>query len=120
MIQAHIEKQLLEDACNDAASRAERQAEMVNIPNSVVERALEECIQRFSDVSFNECLIYQAMVTRHDYNKDESYIGLTDNTFKTPYNGHTNGFQNETYRNATALSNYIWTLKDKKISYSLK
>ena len=27
-------------------------------------------------------LIYQATVTRHD-NKDESYIGLTDNTFKT-------------------------------------
>ena len=28
-------------------------------------------------------LIYQATVTRHDNNKEESYIGLTDNTFKT-------------------------------------
>ena len=34
-------------------------------------------------------LIYQATVTRHDNNKEESYIGLTDNTFKTRYNGHT-------------------------------
>ena len=28
-------------------------------------------------------LIYQATVTRHKNNKDKSYIGLTDNTFKT-------------------------------------
>ena len=65
-------------------------------------------------------LIYQATVTRHDNNKEESYIGLTDNTFKTRYNGHTSSFQNEQYRNATTLSNYIWTLKDKNINYSLK
>ena len=64
-------------------------------------------------------LIYQATVTRHD-NKEESYIGLTDNTFKTRYNRHTNSFQNEQYRNATTLSNCIWTLKDKNINYSLK
>ena len=69
-------------------------------------------------------------VTRHDNNKEqqgrarnnkeESYIGLTDNTFKTRYNGHTSSFRNEQYRNATTLSNYIWTLKDKNINYSLK
>ena len=58
-------------------------------------------------------LIYRATVTRHDNNKEESYIGLTDNTFKTRYNGHTSSFRNEQYRNATTLSNYIWTLKDK-------
>ena len=28
-------------------------------------------------------LMYQATVTRHKNNKDKSYIGLTDNTFKT-------------------------------------
>ena len=49
-------------------------------------------------------IIYQATVTRHDNNKDKSYIGLTDNTFKTRYNGHINSFRNEKYRNATALS----------------
>ena len=65
-------------------------------------------------------LIYQATVTRHDNNKEESYIGLTDNTFKTRYNGHTSSFRNEQYRNATTLSKYIWTLKDKSINYSLK
>ena len=65
-------------------------------------------------------LIYQAIATRHDNNKEESYIGLTDNTFKTRYNGHTSSFRNEQYRNTTTLSNYIWTLKDKNINYSLK
>ena len=40
-------------------------------------------------------LIYQATVTRHDNNKDETYIGLTDNTFKTRYNGHTKSFRHE-------------------------
>ena len=59
-------------------------------------------------------------MTRHDNNKEESYIGLTDNTFKTRYNGHTSSFQNEQYRNATTLSNYIWTLKDKNINYSIE
>ena len=65
-------------------------------------------------------LIYQAAVTRHDNNKEESYVGLTDNTFKTQCNGHTSSFRNEQYRNGTTLSNYIWTLKDKNINYSLK
>ena len=74
----------------------------------------------YQTLSQTSSLIYQATVTRHDHNKEESYIGLTDNTFKTPYNGHTGSFRNEQYRNATTLSNYIWTLKDKNINYSLK
>ena len=66
-------------------------------------------------------LIYHAIVTRHDNNKDESYIRLTDNTFKTRYNGHTNSFQSKKYRNATALSNYnLDTERQKKLSYSIK
>ena len=36
------------------------------------------------------------------------------------FNGHTNSFRHSNYRNSTALSNYIWMLKDKKISYSVK
>ena len=34
-------------------------------------------------------LIYQAVVTREDNSKIESYIGLTENQFKTRYNAHT-------------------------------
>ena len=64
-------------------------------------------------------LIYQATVI-HDSNKGETYVGLTDNTFKSQYHGHTNSFRNKKYRNATALSNHIWMLKDQTITHSLK
>ena len=64
-------------------------------------------------------LIYQATVIRKDNNKKETYIGLTDNTFKTRYNGHTCSFRNNSKRNATTLSQYIWTLKDNNIEYDL-
>ena len=48
-------------------------------------------------------LIYLATVTRQDNPKDETYVGLTDNTFKTRYNGHTSSFRNENKRNAINL-----------------
>ena len=65
-------------------------------------------------------IIYQATVVRQDNEKVETYIGLTDNSFKTRFNGHTCSFRNENKRNATTLSQYIWTLKDQNISHSLK
>ena len=64
-------------------------------------------------------VIYQATVTRNDDNKKDTYIGLTDNTFKTRYNGHTHSFRNENKRNATTLSQHIWNLKDNSINYSI-
>ena len=51
MTRAQIEQQLLEDACDDAASRKKRQTKMVDIPDALVERALKKSIPRFSDVS---------------------------------------------------------------------
>ena len=68
---------------------------------------------------FEKGVIYQATVTRNDNQKDESYIGLTENSFKTRYNGHTSSFRNEDKRNATTLSNYIWSLQDNNIQYSV-
>ena len=51
LTRAQIEQQLLEDACDEATNRRKRQTQMVNIPNTVVERALGESIPRFYDVS---------------------------------------------------------------------
>ena len=65
-------------------------------------------------------IIYQATVAIHGQDKKETYIGLTDNTFKTRYNGHTSSFRNNSKRNATTLSQYIWSLKDKAIEHTLK
>ena len=65
-------------------------------------------------------LVYQATVTRNDNQQEETYIGLTENTFKTRYNGHTSSFSNEEKKNSTTLSQYIWSLKEKKIAFTMK
>ena len=65
-------------------------------------------------------VIYQATITRQDTVKKETYIGLTEGPFKTRYNCHTSTFRNVKQRNATSLSHFIWTLKDKQIMYSIK
>ena len=72
----------------------------------------------------NKCLtsgvIYQATVTRQDINHEETYVGLTENAFKSRYNGHTSSFRNIENRHATTLSEHIWTLKDNKVPYRIK
>ena len=65
-------------------------------------------------------VIYQATVTRVDNNKEETYVGLTENNFKTRYNGHICSFRHSSKRNSTTLSNYIWKLKDDNIQHSVK
>ncbi len=65
-------------------------------------------------------IVYQATVKREDNNNEETYIGLTKNSFKTRYNGHTCSFRNEHKRKSTTLSQYVWLLKDKNIKFSMK
>ena len=65
-------------------------------------------------------VIYQATVTRQDTMKEETYIGLTENTFKSRYSGHSSSFNNANKRNATALSEHVWTLKDSNIPFTTK
>ena len=67
----------------------------------------------------SKSVIYQAKVTRQDDQEQETYIGLTDNTFKTRFNSHKCSFNNENHRNETTLSHYIWTLKDSGTPYSV-
>ena len=65
-----------------------------------------------------ESIIYQAEITTPD--TKETYIGLCDSTFKLRYRNHICSFKNERYRHATALSKYIWNLKDQNIKYDIK
>jgi hypothetical protein len=73
----------------------------------------------------NQCLssniVYQATVKSKD--KEETYIGITENTFKTRYGNHKQSFKAEKYKNQTELSKYIWKLKenneDFKISWKI-
>ena len=61
--------------------------------------------------------IYQATVETSD--TKETYIGLTGDRFKTRYNNHTCSFRDNSKRNSTELSKYIWSLKDKNINYTV-
>ena len=57
-------------------------------------------------------VVYSAEVTREDNQQTATYIGLTENKFKTRYNQHQHTFRHNKYRHSTELSNYIWDLKD--------
>ena len=44
--------------------------------------------------------------------KEETYVGITKNTFKQRWSGHKGDFEHLSRRNATTLSGYIWECKD--------
>ena len=64
----------------------------------------------------NKCLAksiaYQATVTTNDNKPDQTYIGLTSNTFKTRFANHKTSFTNVKKKHATELSKHVWQLKD--------
>ena len=65
-----------------------------------------------------ENVVYKAFVkTKADI---KTYIGLTSNSFKTRWYGHQESFKKEKYRTRTALSNYIWELKQQNKTYEIK
>ncbi|GFR84580.1 inositol hexakisphosphate and diphosphoinositol-pentakisphosphate kinase 2 [Elysia marginata] len=70
-----------------------------------------------------ECLkenvIYQAIVEEKETKTTETYIGLTQNTFKTRYNLHLSTFRLSHKRKSTSLSDYIWKIKDRNNSFKI-
>ena len=82
-------------------------------------RAPNECPLEGNCLS--KSLIYQAVVTADDGSKPtESYIGLTENSFKTRFSGHISSFRHQDKQSATELSNYIWQLKGLNTPYTIK
>ena len=53
-------------------------------------------------------------------NNTETYVGLTENDFKTRLATHIQNFKNEKRRFNTALSKHIWRIKEKKLDYEIK
>ena len=60
----------------------------------------------------NKCLtkgiVYKATVKK----SNKFYIGVTEGDFKTRLANHKQSFRNETHKNATALSQHIWEIKE--------
>lgn len=73
------------------------------------------------DKCLTQSVIYQASVTTTNNIKPiATYVGLTENKFKTRYNNHKTTFNNISKRHSTELSSYIWELKETNISYNIK
>ena len=64
-----------------------------------------------------KCVVYQAIVTTPSNGKQETYIGITENSFKTQFANHKATFNSRSKRTATELSNYVWDLKDRAVEY---
>ena len=64
--------------------------------------------------------IYQATVTTNDNKPDQTYVGLTSNTFKIRFNNHKNSFNYRRKKHSTELSNYVWDLKDNNVDFNIK
>ena len=70
----------------------------------------------------NQCLlkgiVYQARVTTSG-GASETYVGLTDSTFKARYSNHKQSFNKDKYRNQTELSKHVWKLKEEMKDFSI-
>ena len=64
-------------------------------------------------------VIYQATVAMEDNRPAKTYVGLTENSFKTRYSHLKSSFRDPNKRLSTELSKHIWPLKDAKIGLSL-
>ena len=68
-------------------------------------RKKESC--PLSGKCLTESVVYQATVTKEDGSATETYVGLTEGTFKSRFLNHTSSFRNTKNRHATELSKYI-------------
>ena len=64
-------------------------------------------------------VVYQATVEQTVSGQEDTYVGLTDSTFKIRFNGHSNSFRHLKNRHETTLSNHIWDLKLKNIDFQV-
>ena len=60
------------------------------------------------------CVVYKATVTETTSNNQETYIGLTENEFKTRFNLHKSSFKLEHKRTSTTLGEHVLKLKKQK------
>ena len=70
-----------------------------------------------------KCFVYKATVTKTTSSNQETYIGLTENEFKTKFNLHKSSFKLEHKRTSTTLNDHVWKLKKKKkknINFTIK
>lgn len=66
-----------------------------------------------------EGVVYQATVVQEQSKIIDTYIGITENQFKTRYNQHNSSFRLQHKQSATSLSEHIWELKNANLKYTI-
>ena len=61
-----------------------------------------------------KCVVHKATLTETTSRNEETYIGLTENEFKTRFNLHKSSFKLEHKRTSKTLSEHVWKLKKKQ------
>ena len=64
-------------------------------------------------------VLYQATVTTEDSKPDQTYVGLTETSFKTRFANHKSSFNNPSKRLSTELSKHVWHLKEAKLKFGI-
>ena len=64
-------------------------------------------------------VVYQATVTQANTIREDIYIWITENEFKTRYYQHTSSFRLSHKSSATSLSEHIWKLKESNADQTL-
>ena len=62
-------------------------------------------------------VVYKAIVTQTETMKQDIYIGMKENLFKTRYNLHNSSFRLPHKRPTTTFSEHLWTLKEAGVIY---
>ena len=66
-----------------------------------------------------QSVVYQATVSTNDGRPVQTYVGLTENSFKTRFANHRASFSTASKRHSTELSKHIWQLKDTKTDFKV-
>ena len=77
------------------------------------------CNCRQKSSCLTKCVVYKATVTETTSNNQETYIGLTENEFKTRFNLHKSSFKLEHNRTSTTFSDHVWKLKKNYINFNI-
>ncbi len=64
-----------------------------------------------------EAVVYKATLRTKD--KTYTYVGMTEGTFKSRYTSHGSSFRLKRYKTATKLSEMVWNLKNRGVSYTI-
>ena len=85
-------------------------------------KTIKNCAHYLTNVSLNRLYIkpHVTIKDKPTNRPPQTYVGLTENTFKIRLANHKASFNSFDKRNATELSKYVLELKNQNIDYTIK